>query len=112
MFGTIGRLFHLERTVTALRTEVKAKQDLILSLMDDKADILRRYDLAAKGYSALVREMAVPICDPVKEALRGIVAELGRAEWATPEHAEEILRELIDFHYHRGSAALAMAGEA
>lgn len=51
---------------------------------------------------------ASPI-EAMRAALGPIVAKLGFAEWATPEHAEQILQDLIKTHWEPARSALEAA---
>ncbi|MEO7957635.1 MAG: hypothetical protein ABIW76_13190 [Fibrobacteria bacterium] len=112
MFGIIKRIITLERRVMSQRAVIKAKDQEIFSLLDHKSGLMRRYRALQGKYAALRLECDGVTQDSVVGALRDLMDDIGGIEWATAEHAEIILRDLIARHYTRGQTALAtMAGK-
>jgi hypothetical protein len=106
MFGLIRRVLHLERLVIA-----RDKQIALLNA--EHSDLDRRLDEQMKANKCLRMEMVGvqrDPKDPIAAALQAVLEDLGGSEWATPEHAQEILQEIIEKHYTRGWTALVTAG--
>ncbi len=108
MLGILRRLLRMEGDNLELKKDVKRLEGRVASLVAENEEVLQRRDGVVRAYGALLHEMKTPPCDPVRDALKAIVEDLGFCEWSTAEHAEEILAEMIAKHHSRASAALEM----